>query len=142
MKPYIKLYSLIMLCAFFLANITLAGCNDENSDEQSNELTPQELYQTSWRGTGHCAAWAVPNMEVGMQFIDTESGKVNWEGYDEIDISYRIEGKLITFNSNALYLGGAPWVIKNYTKKHITLIQNEASPDEKKVAIIELDRID
>ena len=94
MKPYIKLYSLIMLCAFFLANITLAGCNDENSeanitlagcndensDEQSNELTPQELYQTSWRGTGHCAAWAVPNMEVGMQFIDTESGKVNWEG--------------------------------------------------------------
>ena len=65
-----------MLCAFFGANITLAGCNDENSDEQSNELTPQELYQTSWRGTGRCAAWAVPNMEVGMQFIDTESGKV------------------------------------------------------------------
>ena len=32
MKPYIKLYSLIMLCAFFGANITLAGCNDENSD--------------------------------------------------------------------------------------------------------------
>lgn len=91
MKPYIKLYSLIMLCAFFGANITLAGCNDENSDEQSNELTPQELYQTSWRGTGRCAAWTVPNMEVGMQFIDTESGKVIWEGYDEIDISYRIE---------------------------------------------------
>ena len=37
MKPYIKLYSLIMLCAFFLANITLTGCNDENSDEPFNE---------------------------------------------------------------------------------------------------------
>ena len=38
MKPYIKLYSLIMLCAFFLANITLTGCNDENSDEPFNEI--------------------------------------------------------------------------------------------------------
>ena len=87
-------------------------------------------------------AWVVPNMGVGMQFIDTQSGKVNWESYDEIDITYKIEGKYIIFNSNALYLGGAPWVIKSYTQKHITLIQNEASPDKEKVAIIELDRID
>ena len=77
-----------------------------------------------------------------MQFIDTQSGKVNWESYDEIDITYKIEGKYIIFNSNALYLGGAPWVSKSYTQKHITLIQNEASPDKEKVAIIELDRID
>ena len=69
-------------------------------------------------------------------------GVDNWEGYDEIDITYKIEGKYIIFNSNALYLGGAPWVIKSYTQKHITLIQNEASPDKEKVAIIELDRID
>ena len=103
---------------------------------------PQKLYQTSWRGTGRCDAWVVPNMGVGMQFIDTQSGKVNWESYDEIDITYKIEGKYIIFNSNALYLGGAPWVIKSYTQKHITLIQNEASPDKEKVAIIELDRID
>ena len=68
--------------------------------------------------------------------------KINWESYDEIDITYKIEGKYIIFNSNALYLGGAPWVIKSYTQKHITLIQNEASPDKEKVAIIELDRID
>ena len=92
--------------------------------------------------TGRCDAWVVPNMGVGMQFIDTQSGKVNWESYDEIDITYKIEGKYIIFNSNALYLGGAPWVIKSYTQKHITLIQNEASPDKEKVAIIELDRID
>ena len=26
-----------------------------------------------------------------------------------------IERKYVTFNSNALYLGGAPWVIKSYT---------------------------
>lgn len=59
-----------------------------------------------------------------------------------VNITYKIEGKYIIFNSNALYLGGAPWVIKSYTQKHITLIQNEASPDKEKVAIIELDRID
>lgn len=66
----------------------------------------------------------------------------NLDVNDEIDITYKIEGKYIIFNSNALYLGGAPWVIKSYTQKHITLIQNEASPDKEKVAIIELDRID
>ena len=33
------------------------------------------------------------SMGVGMQFIDTQSGKVNWESYDEIDITYKIEGK-------------------------------------------------
>ena len=27
--------------------------------------------------------------------------------YDEIDITYKIEGKYIIFNSNALYLGGS-----------------------------------
>lgn len=68
--------------------------------------------------------------------------KVNWEGYDEIDITYTIEGKYITFNSNALYLGGAPWIIKSYTQKHITIIQNEISPDKEKVATIELEKID
>lgn len=77
-----------------------------------------------------------------MQFVDTRKGKVNWECYDEIDITYTIEGKYITFNSNALYLGGAPWIIKSYTQKHITIIQNEISPDKEKVATIELEKID
>ena len=77
-----------------------------------------------------------------MQFVDTRKGKVNWEGYDEIDITYTLEGKYITFNSNALYLGGAPWIIKSYTQKHITIIQNEISPDKEKVATIELEKID
>ncbi|MCB6540509.1 hypothetical protein LI212_21915, partial [Parabacteroides distasonis] len=67
---------------------------------------------------------------------------VNWESYDEIDITYTIEGKYIKFNDNALYLAGAPWTIKSYTPKHITLIQNEASPEKEKVATIELNRID
>lgn len=78
-------------------------------------------------------------MGIGIQFIDTQKGKVNWEGYDEIDITYTIEGKYITFNSNALYLADAPWVIKSYTTNHITLIQNESSPDKEKIATIELD---
>ena len=65
-----------------------------------------------------------------------------WEDYDEFDITYTIEGSYITFNDIAFQLAGAPWVIKSYTKNHITLIQNEASPDKDKIATIELDRVD
>ena len=79
----------------FLCTFSFISCDDDN--EQTNELTPEALYQTSWRGTGHCEAWTVQNMGVGMQFVDTRKGKVNWEGYDEIDITYTIEGKYITF---------------------------------------------
>ena len=142
MVHYFKQSCLLMLWALFLVNISFTSCDDKNPEVQIGELTPQKLYQTSWRGTGRCDAWVVPNMGVGMQFIDTQSGKVNWESYDEIDITYKIEGKYIIFNSNALYLGGAPWIIKSYTQKHITIIQNEISPDKEKVATIELEKID
>lgn len=141
----LKLPLLLILCSMktksffgililFLFVISFASCDKDDV----RELTPEALYQTSWRGTGHCEAWAGQNMGVGIQFVDTQKGKVLWEGYDEIDITYTIEGKYITFNSNALYLGGAPWTIKSYTASHITLIQNEASPDKEKIATIEL----
>ena len=135
-----KTKEILGILMLFLCTFSFISCDDDN--EQTNELTPEALYQTSWRGTGHCEAWTVQNMGVGMQFIDTQSGKVNWESYDEIDITYKIEGKYIIFNSNALYLGGAPWIIKSYTQKHITIIQNEISPDKEKVATIELEKID
>ena len=125
-----KTKEILGILMLFLCTFSFISCDDDN--EQTNELTPEALYQTSWRGTGHCEAWTVQNMGVGMQFVDTRKGKVNWEGYDEI----------ITFNSNALYLGGAPWIIKSYTQKHITIIQNEISPDKEKVATIELEKID
>ena len=129
-----KTKEILGILMLFLCTFSFISCDDDN--EQTNELTPEALYQTSWRGTGHCEAWTVQNMGVGMQFVDTRKGKVNWEGYDTI------EGKYITFNSNALYLGGAPWIIKSYTQKHITIIQNEISPDKEKVATIELEKID
>ena len=135
-----KTKEILGIFMLFLCTFSFISCDDDN--EQTNELTTEALYQTSWRGTGHCEAWTVQNMGVGMQFIDTRKWKVNWEGYDEIDITYTIEGKYITFNSNALYLGGAPWIIKSYTQKHITIIQNEISPDKEKVATIELEKID
>ena len=135
-----KTKEILGILMLFLCTFCFINCDDDN--EQTNELTPEALYQTSWRGTGHCEAWTVQNMGVGMQFVDTQKGKVNWEGYDEIDITYTIEGKYITFNSNALYLGGAPWIIKSYTQKHITIIQNEISTDKEKVATIELEKID
>jgi hypothetical protein len=111
MVHYFKQSCLLMLWALFLVNISFTSCDDKNPEVQIGELTPQKLYQTSWRGTGRCDAWVVPNMGVGMQFIDTQSGKVNWESYDEIDITYKIEGKYIIFNSNALYLGGAAYLV-------------------------------
>lgn len=132
-----ELFGMLIL---FLCTFSFISCNDDN--EQTNELTPKALYQTSWRGTGHCKAWTVQSMGIGIQFIDIQKGKVNWEGYDEIDITYTMEEKYITFNSDALYLADAPWVIKYYTKNHITLIQNESSPDKEKIATIELEKID
>ena len=135
-----KTKEILGILMLFLCTFSFISCDDDN--EQTNELTPEALYQTSWRGTGHCKAWTVQNMGIGMQFVDTQKGKVYWEGYDEIDFTYTIEGKYITFNSNALYLGGAPWIIKSYTQKHITIIQNEISPDKEKVATIELEKID
>lgn len=141
MKSDFKLSYLLIFLALLLINISFISCDDKNSEIQTEQLTPQALYQTSWRGTGHCKAWTVQDMGIGIQFIDTQKGKVNWESYDEIDITYTIEGKYITFNSNALYLAGAPWVVISYTPKHITLKQNEASPDEDKIATIELERV-
>ena len=135
-----KTKEILGILMLFLCTFSFISCDDDN--EQTNELTPEALYQTSWRGTGHCEAWTVQNMGVGMLFVVFCFGKVNLEGYDESDITYTIEGKYITFNSNALYLGGAPWIIKSYTQKHITIIQNEISPDKEKVATIELEKID
>ncbi len=141
MKSSFKLTSLFLFATLFLMNISFMSCDDTDS-ELLNQLTPQALYQTSWRGTGHCKGWPVQeDMEVGMQFIDTQKGKVFWENYNEINITYSIEGKYIEFNSNAMYLAGAPWFIKSYTKNHITLIQNEASPNLEDVAIIELEKV-
>lgn len=132
-----KTKSLFGILILLLSAIIFTSCNKDNADE----LTPQALYQTSWRGTGHCEAWTIKNRGLGIQFIDTKRGKVNWESYDEFDITYTIEGKYITFNDIAFQLAGAPWVIKSYTKNHITLIQNEASLDKDKIATIELDII-
>lgn len=62
MKSYFKLFYWLMLGILFSVNIGLASCDDRYSEESKEELTPQALYQTSWRGTGSCAAWAVQNM--------------------------------------------------------------------------------
>lgn len=121
-------------------SISFSSCDKDKEDV--SELTPEALYQTSWRGRGHCEAWVLKDRSIGIQFIDTKKGKVNWQDYDEFDITYTIEGKYVTFNDIAFQLAGAPWVIKSYTKKHITLIQNEASPDKEKIATIELYKVD
>lgn len=110
-----ELFGILIL---FLSAISFTSCDKDDI----NELTPETLYQTSWRGTGHCEAWTVKDRNIGIQFIDTKKGKVNWQNYDKFDITYKIEGKYITFNDIAFQLAGAPWVIKNYTKTHITLI--------------------
>ena len=57
MVHYFKQSCLLMLWALFLVNISFTSCDDKNPEVQIGELTPQKLYQTSWRGTGRCDAW-------------------------------------------------------------------------------------
>lgn len=145
MKYYIKQSSLLIILASFFITVSFMSCDNKDNEEQTDgteQLTPEALYQTSWRGTGYCEGWSMKNRGIGIQFIDTQKGKVNWQDYDEFDITYTIEGKYFTFNNIAFQLAGAPWVIKSYTKNHITLVQNEESPNEEKIATIELDRMD
>ena len=108
-----KTKEILGILMLFLCTFCFINCDDDN--EQTNELTPEALYQTSWRGTGHCEAWTVQNMGVGMQFVDTQKGKVNWEGYDEIDITYTIEGKYITM----LYIWVEPLGLSKAIPKNI-----------------------
>ncbi len=140
MNFYFRQSSLLMLFALFFVTVSFISCSDQNNEDQTL-LVPEVLYQTSWRGMGHCDRWSMKEREIGMQFIDTRRGKVIWKDYDEFDITYVIEGKYITFNNVAFQLAGAPWVIKSYTKNHLTLIQNEASPNKEDIAIIELDKV-
>lgn len=56
MVHYFKQSCLLMLWALFLVNISFTSCDDKNPEVQIGELTPQKLYQTSWRGTGRCDA--------------------------------------------------------------------------------------
>lgn len=123
----------------FLCTFSFISCDDDN--EQTNELTPKHFIRLHGveQGIVRLGQYKIWGRYAICRY---RKGKVNWEGYDEIDITYTIEGKYITFNSNALYLGGAPWIIKSYTQKHITIIQNEISPDKEKVATIELEKID
>lgn len=135
-----KTKRLFGILTLFLFAISFAGCDKDKEDV--GNLTPEALYQTSWRGTGHCDGWVfVKERGIGIQFIDTENGVVNWQDYDQFNITYTIEGKYIKFNDIAFQLAGAPWIIKSYTKTHMTLVQNEASPDKENIATIELERI-
>lgn len=134
-----KTKQLFGIFILFLLSISFSSCDKDKEDV--NKITPEDLYQTSWRGTGYCGEWIVKERGIGIQFIDTKRGKVNWQNYYEFDITYTMEGKYITFNNIAFQLGGAPWVIKSYTKTHMTLVQNEASPGKEKIATIELDRV-
>lgn len=91
-----ELFGILIL---FLSAISFTSCDKDDI----NELTTEALYQTSWRGTGHCEAWTVKDRNIGIQFIDTQKGKVNWQNYDEFDITYKIEGKYIIFG-NPVYV--------------------------------------
>lgn len=133
-----KTKNLIGIQLLFFILVCFVSCD---KDEDTKELTPQALYQTSWSGAGYCESWTSKSKDIGIQFVDTQKGIVNWKNYDAINITFSIEGKYITFNSDALYLGGAPWVIKTYTNDHLTLVQNEASPDINKIITLDLYKI-
>ena len=46
-----KTKEILGILMLFLCTFSFISCDDDN--EQTNELTPEALYQTSWRGTGH-----------------------------------------------------------------------------------------
>ena len=47
-KTYIYLVLLLILC-----NIIFISCSNDDG-LHAGSLTPQDLYQTSWKGKGHC----------------------------------------------------------------------------------------
>lgn len=55
---YFRQSSLLMLFALFLVAVSLIGCGEQGDDGQA-QLTPEALYQTSWRGMGHCDGWTM-----------------------------------------------------------------------------------
>ena len=71
MKYNIKQSSLLMLFALFLVAFCFIACDVQDNEEQewAGKLTPEALYQTSWRGTGHCGAWILKDRGIGIQFI-------------------------------------------------------------------------
>ena len=52
----------------------------EDDNEERNELRGEGVYESWWGGRGDCEGWRVENMGVGMEFVDSGKGKVNWEG--------------------------------------------------------------
>lgn len=139
MKNKIGQFSQLMFLVLFLVVFSFISCDNEKSGEQ---LTPEVLYQTSWQGAGHCDSWVLKDRNIGIQFVDSQKGIVNWQDYHGFAITYTVEGKYIKFNDIAFQLAGAPWVIKSYTKNHMILVQNESSPNKDEIATIELDKID
>ena len=94
-----KTKNLIGIQLLFLILVCFVSCD---KDEDTKELTPQALYQTSWSGAGYCESWTSKSKDIGIQFVDTQKGIVNWKNYDAINITFSIEGKNITFKSDAL----------------------------------------
>ena len=45
-----KTKEILGILMLFLCTFSFISCDDDN--EQTNELTPEALYQTSWRGKG------------------------------------------------------------------------------------------
>lgn len=67
---------MLLLCTF-----SFIGCDDD--EEQLKELTPQEAYLTSWRGTASCEVWEQVERGVGIQFIDETNASISWNNSEE-----------------------------------------------------------
>jgi hypothetical protein len=135
-----KLFGIVML---LLCTFSFISCNDDD-EKQLNELTPQELYQTSWRGTAFCEAWEQVERGVGIQFIDETNASISWNNSEEPftqNCTYSVEGKYITFYK-ALQLDEAPWSVVSFDRHRMVLKQHLNSANEKYIVTLELNKVD
>ncbi|MCD8471728.1 MAG: hypothetical protein LRY33_04275 [Parabacteroides chartae] len=68
-----KTKNLIGIQLLFLILVCFVSCD---KDEDTKELTPQALYQTSWSGAGYCESWTSKSKNIGIQFVDTQKGSL------------------------------------------------------------------
>lgn len=134
MNYQLKLWSMILLLSIGL----LASCSDDDNDSEPT-LTASELLQTTWNACVcdyDAAGKEVVNEEyLIVEFLTETQGKsINGEGSGGPsavwDLSYCIDGRIITFKDSALV---GNWTVIEKSKNRIVL---QSYRPEKSVATL------
>lgn len=132
---------LMIICGSFV-------CCQNNDTPDIETLTPGKLQQTAWKGTVHSEGKIYKDWNIGIQFLNEQSGGVSYypvntdpkEHLKEENITYSLNGKVMFFKNSSLLEGG-PWTIISYNGQHLILKQNISDADPDNVAKMELDKV-